>query len=97
MKITNFPPDFYTHPQETWSAEHCAKLAKAKYRDTTLRGCVSPSGVSHCRLGESMRFNGGCERDGNWYPGEAIPLPSIPDSYEFYDVPSWGRFIRKRA
>jgi hypothetical protein len=45
-----------------------------------------------------VRYNGGFTApDGKWYHGESKPLPAIPDTYEFYKIPTWGTYIRKKG
>jgi hypothetical protein len=93
--------NYYVHPEETWDEKKCAKLAKhyasdglgTKYPFPGYLGC-STSGYP--RFGR-IRYNGGCVRNDEWYAGEEIPFPKIPESYEIVVVPSWGWQIRKKT
>lgn len=87
----------FVYPQETWNAAKCEKLLRRCETDglgTTFR---YPKGYVGDLIGKSQRFNGGTIIDGNWHPGVIYPLPILPEGYEFYTVPSRGRFIRKAA
>lgn len=92
----------FAHPQETWTEAECAK--RAKYRGTDGRGTKHPypgliasSAGAHPEYGQAVRYNGGCIREGELYDGEVIPLPKIPDTYEFFKRPTWGTYIRRKA
>ena len=44
-----------------------------------------------------IRYNGGCERDGEWWQGENRPLPKIAEGFEIVVVLSWGwRIVKKK-
>ncbi len=92
---------YYIHPQETWDEKKCAQMAKRVFRDG-LGTPGGPKGLINCdssaypRYGQSARYNGGCVRDDEWYEGETVPLPIIPDTYEFVQHTSWGTAIRKK-
>ena len=92
---------YYVHAAEVWSADKCDKVAKSIHNadrgtDGPYRGCVASSGSGYPGYGQEQKYNGGCVRDGEWYNGEIIPLPKIPASYEFYVIPTWGTYIRKK-
>lgn len=93
--------DIYIHPQETWSAETCAKAAKSAPKDAG--GNKFPAGLINCdsspypRYGQTRIYNGGTTIDGKRYRGERIPLPKIPDDYEFVTLVSWGTRIQKKG
>lgn len=90
------PKELYTHPQEVWDEKTCAEKAKA--RTTNGMGTPFPyPGRIPQFYGTTTPYNGGCIRDGEWYKAEHIPLPKLPDSYEFYNIPSWGTHIRKKT
>lgn len=90
----------FTHPQETWDEKECAK--RAKYAPADHWGNKPPKGIiasdssSYPQYGQTKRYNGGCERNGEWFEAESVPLPIIPASYEFHHLLSWGRIIRKK-
>lgn len=85
----------YTHKQETWDEKKCAAMAK-RSRNGGPRGIIASSASSYPEYGQTIRFNGGRVIDGEWYESEAVPLPNIPDSYEFVNLVSWGTVIRKK-
>lgn len=92
---------YYIHPQENWSASECAKRASRINRDGLgtvggPKGLINSDSSPYPSYGQSQRYNGGCIRDGEWYDGETVPLPVIPENYEFVKVPSWGTVIRKK-
>lgn len=89
--------ELYEHPQETWDAKKCAKLAKRTVRDGM--------GTKHHRKGYlgspcspypifgPQRYNGGCIRKGKWYQGENKPFPKLAEGFEIISVPTWGWYI----
>ncbi len=92
----------YTHPQEIWDEKKCAKIAKHRGTDGCgarhpYPGLVASSGSYHPTYGQTKRYNGGCTRNGEHYQAEHIPLPQIPDTYEFYTIVSWGTYLRKKS
>jgi len=93
-------PEIYVYPQETWDEKECAKRARYAPKDhwgnRPPAGIIAGEGSPYCGYGRYVRWNGGCVRDGKWYKAEFMPLPIIPDSYEFYYKSSWGRCIRKK-
>ena len=91
----------FTHPQETWSEAECAKRAKKINRDGLgtvggPRGLINCDSASYPSYGQTRRYNGGTVINGQWYAGESVPLPIIPDSYRFRTVCSWGIIIEKK-
>lgn len=87
---------FYTHPQETWTVKQCEKMIKQRLYGGP-KGMVCADSSPYVNYGSCVRFNGGCVREGKWYPGEQKPLPILPEGYEFYRVTSWGLFIQKTS
>ena len=85
----------YTHPQETWDAKECAKRAKARRQPGGKPGLIAGSSSSYPEYGQTVRFNGGREIDGNWYQSECRPLPVIAPGFHFEKVVSWGTYIVK--
>jgi hypothetical protein len=90
----------YTHPQETWDEKECLRRARSApanhWGDRPPKGLINAVGSPYVGYGRTVSYNGGCIRDGEWYQSEAIPLPSIPDSYEFVTLRSWGLRIQKK-
>jgi hypothetical protein len=88
----------YTHPQETWDKKECAKRAKYApanvYGDKPPKGIIASNASSYPQYGQTIRFNGGTVIDEQWYKAVAVPLPSIPDTYEFVNLSSWGKRIQ---
>jgi hypothetical protein len=92
----------FTHPQEVWDEKKCAQVAKHRGRDGC--GALHPypgrvAGVSspYPEYGQTQRYNGGREINGEYYQAEHKPLPKIPDTYEFFTISSWGTYLRKKA
>ena len=92
----------FTHPQETWTAAECEKRSKHAPADhwgnRPPKGLINSSSSVRPGYGQTTRWNGGfIAPDGKHYESEAIPLPVIPDSFEFVHVSSWGTRIQKKA
>lgn len=92
----------YIHPRETWTEPQCAKLVKRRTKDAfgTLHpfpGFVSTAAGGYPGPGQTVYYNGGCIREGEWYNGEYFPLPIIPEGYDFIDLPTWGIYLRKKG
>lgn len=100
MPETTNQMSIYVHPQETWDEAKCDKAARYAPKDhwgnRPPKGIISRSGSAHVQYGETLRFNGGCVRDGEWYEGERKPLPIIPDTYEIVTLSSWGLRIQRK-
>lgn len=91
--------NFYQHPQETWDAKKCEKLAKRTAKDGMgtpypFKGYIGSSASCPPAFGP-VRYNGGCERNGEWYQGENRPFPILAEGFEIVTVPSWGWRIVK--
>lgn len=84
----------YQHPQEIWDEATCAK--RARRGKGPEKGMIASSSSVYPQYGQHTRYNGGCIRNGEWYQGEAVPLPQIPDTFEFEQRLSWGTFIRRK-
>jgi hypothetical protein len=77
----------YTYPQETWDEAKCKKVAKSK------KGLIASSSSSYAEYGQTVRFNGGCIREGEHYQSEHRPLPKVPAGWGFKQVLSWGTYL----
>jgi len=90
----------YIHKQETWSEAECMKRARHAPKDhwgnRPPPGLINHSASSYPEYGQTVRFNGGCVREGEWYQAEAVPLPVIPDGWEFVPLCSWGPRIQRK-
>jgi len=90
----------FMHQKETWDEAKCRKASRHINRDD-LGTVVGPKGLINCdsspypRFGQTRIYNGGCIRNGEWFNGETIPLPIIPDTYRFRDISSWGTVIEE--
>jgi len=83
----------YQHPQETWDEKKCEKKAKHVAQD----GLGTPypwPGYIGSHYG-THHYNGGCDRDGEWYEGEHWSLPIIAPGYEITKTITWGYRIIK--
>ncbi len=91
----------YQNPQQTWNVKTCERYCKivrtdacgtkypfAGYLPRTVLGC-------HYAHGMSVRYNGGCVREGKWWQGEEWQLPKIPSGFEIRYKPTWGYQIIK--
>lgn len=91
----------FTHPREYWDEKECAKRAQQAHADhwgnKPPKGIIASNASSYPQYGQTIRFNGGCIRKGEWYEAESVPLPVIPRSYEFHKLSSWGLTIRKKV
>lgn len=91
----------FTKPQETWTAKECAKRAKSApanhFGDCPPRGIIAGSSSTYPQYGQTMRFNGGTVVNNEWFEAVSVPLPIIPNSYEFANLVSWGTIIRKKV
>lgn len=92
--------NIYVHPQETWDEAKCEKAARYAPRDhwgnRPPKGLIARVGNSHPEYGQRIIYNGGCIRDNEHYAGEEIPMPAIPDSFEFVTLSSWGTRIQRK-
>ena len=90
----------YIHPQETWTESDCRKRAAYAPADAwgnrPPKGIIAPTGSTACHYGQTVRYNGGCIREGEYYAAESKPLPVIPPNFEFVAIPSWGLAIRAK-
>ena len=88
----------YTHPQETWTEAKCARMSRYAPKDNwgnrPPKGIIADSGSAYLQYGQTIRYNGGTVRDGEWYEAEHLPLPAIPASYEFVPLVGWGTRIQ---
>lgn len=96
----NTPTDYFTYPQETWDAAKCAKVARSNPRNAfgdrnPWPGQIACHSSTCAEYGQTIRYNGGCIRDGEWYAGEVRPLPIIPAGWEFLNRPTWGTYLVK--
>lgn len=88
----------YEHKQEVWTEAECRKISRRRHTDgcgtkETHPGRFSFSGSPYPGYSQTVRYNGGCLRDGEWYDGEHIPFPVIPPSYKIEHVPTWGDYL----
>ena len=99
--MVSFPRmSIYIHKQEVWSEKKCERQARRAPKDAwgnpPPKGIIARAGCPHVQYGKTIRFNGGCIREGEWYEGEYKPLPIIPDTYEIVPLSSWGLIISKK-
>lgn len=98
MVNPNLP--LFQHPQEVWDAAKCEKIAKTNpknaFKDGYGKGYMGSSASIPPAYGE-IRYNGGCERNGEWWQGENRPLPQVADGFEIVSISSRGWFLRKKG
>jgi hypothetical protein len=87
----------YQHPQQTWNASKCKRLANRTARDGLG---TKHHYKGHIYAGElgfigGVRYNGGCVINGRWYQGEEHKLPILAKGFKFVIVPTWGYRIVK--
>lgn len=92
---------YFTHPRETWNEKECIKRARKVNRDGMgtvggPKGLINHAGSSYPSYGQTIRYNGGCIRNGELYAGESVPLPKIPKTFHFVSHCSWGTAIEKK-
>lgn len=90
----------FMHPQEVWDAKECLRRSKVRHRDGcgTVHprpGLIASSGSTVPQYGQTIRYNGGCVRNEEWFEAEAIPLPAIAPGFAFSAVPTWGVYLVK--
>lgn len=100
-------PSLFQHPQQTWDAKKCEKLARRTTRNgigtkNPYKGMVSYGELGgHYVHGMRVRYNGGCVRgegeNEKWYQGEEWPMPILAEGYEFVYTPHWGYRIVKKS
>lgn len=94
--MVDYNAPLYQHPQERWDAKKCERLVKRIAKDSLGTKYPFPGYVSYGELGGhyvhgmSVRYNGGCIREDEWYQGEEWPMPLLPDGFKFVYVTSWG-------
>ena len=98
--MVDYNAPLYQHPQQTWDAKKCEKLAKRRTTDGMgtpypFKGYLHLGELGHYAHGISVRYNGGCVRDGEWWQGEEWPLPKLAEGFEIVTVPTWGYRIIK--
>lgn len=94
--MVDYNAPLFQHPQETWDAKKCEKLAKKKSSNAPFKGYLGSSASIPPAFGE-IRYNGGCIRNEEWYQGENRPLPLVADGYEIIFVSTWGwRIVKKK-
>lgn len=88
----------FIHEKEIWNEKDCAKAAaRTKFGfPWPHKGLIAPHGSKKIHYGQSKVYGKGCIIGERWYKGETIPLPEIPNTYEFYDIPTWGIHIRRK-
>lgn len=90
----------YFHKQEVWGQAKCEKMARRIDKDGLgtpypFKGYIG-SDTGLYSLGVTIRLNGGCVYDGEWYEAEMRPLPQVAEGFEIVNIPRWGwRIIRK--
>jgi len=98
--MVDYNAPLYQHPQETWDAKKCEKLANRTLKDGLGtpypgKGYLLSSEIGH-QHGLIVRHNGGTVIDGKWWQGEEWQLPIVAEGYEIITVPTWGyRIIKK--
>jgi len=84
--------EFYQHPQVTLTVKECKKL---QVRCKNAFGDAWPyKGHYHPLIGP-IRYNGGCTRDDEWWPGEVGSVPIVPKGWEVRHIPTWGYHVQK--
>ena len=90
---------YYIHPQKTWDAKKCERLARHTAKDGMgtkyhFKGYLGSSASIPVTFG-LQEYNGGCIHNGEWYKGEIRLFPKLAEGYEIVIVPSWGYRIQK--
>ena len=98
--MINYDSPLFQHPQETWDNKKCAKVAKSNpknaFGDAYGKGYIGSSASIPPAYGK-IRYNGGCERNGEWWQGENRPFPKVAEGYEIISITGRGWFLRKKG
>ena len=93
--------ELYTHPQETWDEKKCEKMSRYAPKDhwgnRPPKGIIAHSGSAYVQYGHTVRWNGGKIIEGELYESEHLPLPAIPETYEFAPLVGWGTRIQPKT
>lgn len=93
--MVDYNAPLYQHPQETWDAKKCEKLAKRLCRD----GCGTPypwkGYLPELQNNGITRYNGGTVIADKWWQGEERQLPIVAEGFEIIHVSTWGYRIIK--
>jgi len=99
--MVDYNAPLFQHPQETWDKAKCEKLAKYRHVDAfgtkqSRKGFLGSGAAIPARFGIT-RYNGGCERNGEWWQGENFPFPILAEGFEIVYVLIWGWYIQRKA
>jgi len=93
--MANYDAPLYQNKPEVWDEAKCHFMSRHRAKDGL--GTAYPwLGYIGNHFGD-IRYNGGCERDGQWWQGETRPLPIVAKGYELIVVPTWGWRIRREG
>jgi len=84
--------DYYAHPQVTLTVKDCEKLQR---RQKNAFGDKWPYKGHYLPLIGPIRYNGGCIREEEWYPGEIGLEPIVPEGWEVRYISTWGYHVQK--
>jgi hypothetical protein len=91
--MMDYDTPLYQHEREVWDENKCRRMSRRR----RVNGQRMPfPGYIGSTFGE-FRYNGGCERGGQWWQGERRPLPQIHADYQIVWVPTWGYRIKLRV
>ena len=87
---------YYQNPVQVWDADKCKKMVRRVLKD----GMGTPYPFKEATLqaeayDATVRYNGGCIRNGEWYVGESFDLPILAPGYMWEKVPTWCWRIRE--
>lgn len=93
--MVSYTAPLYPTQPAVWDEATCRKKSRHWARDGLGTRYPFPGYIGQ-DFGP-IRYNGGCWRGGQWWPGEERPLPVIPATYEIVRVPTWGYRLRLKA
>lgn len=92
-------PGYHARPRETWDKKKCERVARSRFRDG-LGTIGGPRGYVSCSIYPAwgtIRFNGGCVVEGEWYEGWDTPFPKLAPGFVWTHVCTWGYVVMKES
>lgn len=94
-------PGYYARPRESWDSRKCERTSRSRFRDG-LGTIGGPRGLVQCDSTPypawgTIRFNGGCVEDGEWYRGWDTPFPKLAAGFVWAYVCTWGYVVARES
>lgn len=78
---------YYENNRLTLTEKDCQQLQD---RSKDAFGMPWPYPGHYTRPIGVREYNGGCIREGTWYPGESFLEPVLPLGWKLIHIPTWG-------